>query len=325
MADVNFAALSNVIQEELGQAVVDVTSSNDLLFNLIYQNNRDPVSDRRGPKWKAQYTKHAAYTFSKGGTYGAADNVQYLAPSLGWARYGANIQVDEETAIGLRENPILTGMELSNQIRQAVRGIVEAADEDLRTNDPTTGDSDGLAGIPAMISASNTYAGIDRSSTTEWQCGYAAGSIGALAAADLLSLHKDLTQTELRSYTHIVASYDFATDIAALGTKADPPRHMLGEAQTATLGYSGMNLLQPVAFYQGRPVLAWPGWTSGRIDAFRFDNIRMEVRKDFGQPEGSSGFVKVQGADRWIYEITLQAQTKYLDPRNAGVLTGVTT
>lgn len=322
MAALTISDFDNVITEFVQQEVPRLTADNNLLFNDLYNNRRVPMSDKRGPRWKPQQDTHTASRFSEGGNYGPSDFVTYLAPQLGWGRYASVVQFSEESVLAFLEGDMQSGDEMANQVAEAIAGIIVLADTDLRTNDPTTGNANGMAGIPAMISASNVYAGINRATTSIWQA-YVNTTGGAITEAILEDCHKAITDSRLKSYDRIALAYDFASDVVALANvvKADPPRRGEGQALTANLGSRGMSVMTPVGFFNERPIYSWPGWTSGRCDFLPMGEISLEVKADFTR----TPLQKVLGKDAFQVEIRFMGQAKMRDPRKAAAATGLTT
>lgn len=314
-------ALANILIQYVGQSIPSLTAQNDSLFSLLYSRKQAP-SDDRGCRWKPSTDVTEASTFAQGGSYGEPGRVTYLDALNPWARYVDSVVLSEETFIALMKGAKHAGDELANQVVGAIKRIMRKADAHLRTNDRSTGDVNGFSGIPEIVSASNVFAGINRSTETAWQA-YINSSGGALTEALMDDVHDKITHDRIETYDTVIASPTFVRDALALNgvTKADPPRVEAGGNLPGYLGAFGMNRLAPAAFFNQRPVIGWSGWVDGRMDFLRMGDLVMEVHKDFapGAP------VKIPGADQYAIEITFIAQVKYDNPRTAGALTGLTT
>lgn len=328
MADFNLSAISNVLVDMVAVEKAKLEAQPSDLFDLLYSRRQRP-SGHSGPKWTAQNSKMSGATFSSGGDYPAPQNLTWIRPEMpAWGKYVLSVAFDKATLTAIAiSGASYAGQLMAQAVSGAFGGLREDVNDDLLSNDSEDagGDENGVTGIPGIVSASNTFAGVDRSTETLWQA-YINSTGGAVTKAKLDDVHKAITHTRRKQYTHVIGGPDLIEDVLALSevTNTDPNRMAGPDAgRDGILGMRKLNLFAPLGYYNQRPVIEWPGWTGGRIDFLNLDHLSLEVAQDLTLESG--GMVKVPGKDRYVLEYTLLCQTKYRDPRTAGALTGLTT
>lgn len=328
MANFNVAAISNVLVDLMNGVIADITTQPTDLFDALYARKK-PASGPTGPKWTVQNTKMNASTYSSGGDYPAPERVTYLRPEIpNVGKYVISVAFDAATLDAIRiSGTSYAGNLLANAVANAWRAMRNKVNSDLLANDPDSGgDADGVIGIPAIISNSNTYAGIDRTLVAEWQSAIVAAG-GAVTNAKMVELFKLLVHTRRGNFKVLVGSPDVAEDVTELAefTVVDPNRMAAPDAgASGFMGLRKLNIFSPLGYFQQRALLEWPGWVAGRLDYFDPDMLGLEVYRDFEQQQ--SELQKIPGRDLWVMEWLLHAQTRYDDPYHfSGALTGITT
>lgn len=306
MASVDVSYLSSLFQEQAPQQFADATDRTSGLLDLF---QRTPISDPRGPRWWVKTAGTTASRIADGGTYPSATRTTQSQASLTWGEYIVTIELTKRAQDELNAGRLTVMAELMAQYEDGVREIVDQINTDLLggTN------ANGITGIQQMVLDDNTYAGIDRTSVTNFAA-YSNDNTGtprSLTLALMDDVHDNLVDANLGSYNAILTSQTIMDVYTGLssgnGAPASPAQYTtpLDNAQTFIAGYSR-------AFYKGRPVIALPGYATDRMDF-----VDLAASDGFGieelRPITVDELPPANGTARWAITCVLQA--KLVNPK----------
>jgi len=307
-SSVTIAQINTLMHEVGPQVVQDAITRSVKLWDLIANAGGGLVgaSSKSGPFALVKVGSNGSATsFEPGGSMTAADAAEIVEAKLNWGNYGGMFTLSE---LGLAQLESGGEQELANAIQanleELARQLQSAVNTGLISGSDTSKD---IIGICTAIDDTNNYAGIDRSSKTEWGCYVAANSGSA----------RGLT----------VAIMDTAYDyfVNTVGAEAGNWVILTGTAQESTMrGFStgaasSYSVYQPgegvvkalstskVAF-RDIPVVAIPGYTTGRIDFVNLDACSIECLNGAEAPFRFSGPHSDAGSDLTYFKGFFQGQ-----------------
>lgn len=255
MPAVGTATLNSIVRHYILPQVTDnvYLKNNALLYRLIRTNKR-MVQGGTQIEIPLLYKR-----FSVGGTYRGFDLLD-VAPQdtiknafLEWKQHYVTFAVDGLTLIKA-DSPLAVANLLNLLGQQMYMEMAENLSNGVVLGDGTTDVKD-IDGLPAIVSASNTYGGLDRTTETWWRA-----QIDSAAAA--------LSFTKMRAlYSSCIIGAEHPTII--LGNGVNYGR--LWALMTSTTGYSVVNNREPGGHDE---LLAQAGFTN-----LLFENIPF-VRED---------------------------------------------
>lgn len=294
--------INAILQEEAPMAFADAVTRYGLLFNSIRQVG---PSDPQGPRWQVKTTgESSAATYSEFGAFPTGSQFTPTQAQLGWGRYVATLEISQQSLDQLAAGQTFIANYINEQYAEKIKSLVATMDGHIRGGDNTNG----ITGLTSIIDDDNTYAGIVRGSVTAFQAyiNDNSGSGRALTMALLDDVHNNLVQVNGGNYTHILCDYNQLDKYTALtsgnGVPAVHRNTTDGMSATFAGGYVG-------AFYRGRPVVAIPGYTSGRMDFIEWDALALELLHGFRQgPERRAN-------DVLYFDWTIKPQLRLHNPK----------
>jgi hypothetical protein len=317
---INATAVDSIIREEAPQLFADAVTRFGRF--LPFFNEEDAGADLTGPSWQVKTAGHSnVVNFSPGDALGAPDEYEHTQASLGWGRFQATVRAHGQELDKLAtQGPKLINNYLMTQLSDAMMEMVSQQDSQARGGATTNG----FTGITEMVASGNTYASIDRTTVTNWQSVSTAVG-GAVAITHMDAAHLSLVETRQGNYNVIFTTQSIADDLSALtsGNGVAALRAVSNTADTAVqiakLGFGGLDPLTPSVYYRNRPVIAIPGYTSGRLDLIDTSGLRIRyLRKARTELMGKTN-------DDLVWSLSSIGQVYLFNPRKqSGALTGIT-
>jgi hypothetical protein len=302
MATINTTHITNVLRKNAPLDFYDAISRNNTFINMLLARRR-PSMDPKGLRWKVKTTGMSeASTFAEGATYPEGDRFTESEAFIGWARYVQTIELtgDAKTQLENYGSAQMIANYFAQQQEEAIRAMQSAQDADALSGDNTNG----LTGITSMIADANTYAGLDRTTVTNWQS-YENTTASGVTMAILDDMHNELTDTRRGNYTAILSDTQRLDEYTSLTSGNGAPNTInMNAGGIFAAGWNG-------ATYRGRPWIAIPGYTANRIDfidenglfAEEFETLRV------------SDLQQVQGKDKWVWWLIHKLQIGLQNPR----------
>lgn len=336
MASIDASRISTVLADLMPQAVAVCVAQDARFYAYLDAQGAVvdvPPSNKKPPHWKAiTDAGHAsAGTHSESGPYNTSDRYDVsTARMTHWGKFSEAVSCSEEAWLQMQGAPPeyiadYLGDETLNALRQMFKKINAFM---ISNNCEVGGNTNSVMGLDDWCSASNTVAGIDRSSYSWWQA-KVNSSGGALSTTIINDVLDTLIQTRGGSVDLIfgpIAQLRAAcalTPVVTVDRTVQVGGTLLGPS---VVGYgNAMDPLAPMAYYDGIPMVAVPGATSARLNFIKlgFDSGGYEFV--WLQRPTIGPWQKVQGQPRYQAVITAHAQTRYKNPwANAGAATGLT-
>lgn len=316
MPSINLSAVSDAIQERFPYIYENLTKQEDSFLSLVPE---EPVTDGRGPRWKPITEAHnSGGTHDEGGDLPAADKFDNLTATVDtWARYARTVEITEDALLAhMLSGDLAVAGYLDTQMMHAAMVMKADLNSDLLSNDRTTGDSNGVDGLPAWLSDSNTYAGIDRTTTTIWQAIEDTTS-SAVTKAILDNLHDTIVHTRGGNYDAIVGPIAQIRAICDLDGVVANRQLVTTPGQQGILGFAGQQKLRPMCYYNERPCIAIPDHTAGSLYFVSFGGM-FGCRIQYLLKPTPMQFKPVEGKDLYAAAVKMKCATKYTNPRKGG-------
>lgn len=268
---INYTKVTDIVRDYAPRLFVDATVKRQEFFSLVQQ---EPLTDSTGIKWEVKTEgSTSAGTFAEGGTFPAADEFEDATAELDWGQYVATLKITGKAMDVLEKNS--SGEFIANYFQQQTQDSIAELIDEVNSDMLGGANTNGVTGITAAIDDGNTYAGIDRSTATYWRC-YVndnGGSGRALSTSLMDDVHATIIDTNAGNYDLIVTSQTQWDKFVALTSGAG------SSTLTANVDGAGpvsqvFNLGFTAANYKGRPVIAIPGYTSGRMDFVELGGLR---------------------------------------------------
>lgn len=274
---IDFAKVTNVVQEFAPQLFVDTITRRSMAWNLF---DKVAPSSPQGPRWQVKTAGSSnAAPFAEGDAAPTPDEFEKVQASLSWGAYHSTIRIGglSRRVLGAASESFIADY-VGEQFRDQMADMIDEINADLLGGATTNG----VTGLTAAISDTGTYAGLLRSTYSTWQS-YVNDNSGSGRAATMAlydTTHNNLVDTNEGNYDLILCDQDQWDNFTALASGNGFPASasfqiMPGQpALEAVAGFTG-------ARYKGRPVIAVPGYTAGRADFLMRDAFTIEILEDF--------------------------------------------
>lgn len=180
---VDYTNVAQVANRTFQEPINDlIARSNPTLGALT---KRAVASDRIYLKYKSA-SDHQAGGINDGAdvTFAGTEGTTRGAATLDWKTYISKFKVNKRTMSQLASNPGAVGQLLKDEIMDASKDLADKISTDLFAG---TGSATEITGLGQIMSATNTYAGVDRAAAgnEEWQAVVYDAAQGAAAAAEI--------------------------------------------------------------------------------------------------------------------------------------------
>ena len=295
------ANVTALIADAAPQAIEDGLTEESFLYDRI---RKAPPSDAKGPRWRLVVSgNESTGSFTPGGSLNAADARQTVEASESWAWYHGSFKLAEaQLQMISKAGPHM----LTNEVVEQLAAIASGLADDIHS--AIISGTSGLIGLGVAIDDSTTYFNVNRS-TYPAMAAYDhtnSGTPRAITAALLNATWNYLTYTNKGRATVLFCDSDQWDAIAALTTGAITTQANMaaagGGSQSKFVGYTDL-------YYKGLPVVAIPGYTSGRVDFVDEAKLSLEVIKPFGLVPDGQGKLGPQlegGTYTWLITGGLQ-------------------
>lgn len=161
---INYAALEEVLNKEFMGPVSDLIARSNPLLSMIQK--KGVATDKIRIRLRTA-SDHAAGPIADGAdvSFAGTEGTTYDAGELTWSTYIAKVQVNKRLLAEVAAQPGGIGQLLAEEIKIAAQDLSDRIAADIFKGTI----SNGLVGLKTIFSASNTYAGIDRSTVSAWR------------------------------------------------------------------------------------------------------------------------------------------------------------
>ena len=201
MATLNFSALTDLILENYGPTVIQSFSQTGLKNGMIDPDSiigrlqdagrlivgPGQNSDRYAKDWGVDTAATTASTIDGSDSFPTAQNPTFDDAKIEWKRVVAGVQIDNLTMQAFRNGRGLRNDALAGDIRRKMTDVLQKVEAGL-ASDGTGNSGKDVTGYGALLSTSNTYAGIDQSAAAYWRANIVDASSGSLSEVLLNSL-----------------------------------------------------------------------------------------------------------------------------------------
>lgn len=309
---VDFTKVTGVVQEFAPQLFVDTITRRSMAWNLF--DKVSPTSPQ-GPRWQVKTAGASnAAPFAEGAAAPTADEFERVQASLAWGTYHSTMKISglARRVLGAANESYIADY-IGEQFKDQMADMVDEINADLLGGATTNG----ITGLTAAIAATGTYANISRSTYSAWGSSATAVS-GALTVAVMDTQHNTLVDTNGGNYDIILCDQDEWDNFTALAAGNGFPAagsFNIGPGQTAREAVAGFT----GASYKGRPVVAVPAYTAGRMDFLQREAFTIEVLENF------TVVPLAKTNDDMTFYATMVLQAKLRNPKkDATVLTALT-
>jgi hypothetical protein len=353
MSSQTLSNIANILREKYGNTIVRAftqygpggwlgVNEQSMLGMLqqmgkVYVGGKDAPQPGSGGYYAAEWPIHTATATAA--SYDASDNWPSATPEtygalakLNYKRYAISMEVDNMLRVSARGANVVGNVDaFTSEFESKLRSLISKIETDLHA-DGTGNSGKNIDGVLAFLSASNTYAGISQSANSFWQ----ASVIAAGSAAISHSLIRQMIRA-LWAKDAMAGNYVCLMPINQWHRYLALHENLI---QYRPGDQAGVNIIPHISDgFVNLPVYVLPQVTSSEIWFLNMDNIELR----FASHERAAGEKGVmveadnyQGLpigiepvetnkDSSAIVIKAYAQLVYLNPRCAGLISGLAT
>ena len=202
MATTTFTDLSAILLDKYGaviaKAFTEYGPGNQLIpensiMGRLAANGRvvigsNDISDRYAKEWGVHTTAFTASSYGGSDSYPSSVAPSFATASLPWKRYGISMEFDNLVRVA-RAAARGNVNALNFEFQAKLKALISQIEKDL-SGDGTANSSKVITGVKAFMSTSNTYAGINQSTSSYWQARIDDASAASLASSNLETIAK---------------------------------------------------------------------------------------------------------------------------------------
>lgn len=263
------------LQAKAPQMIIDAVGRKNAMMGFFKKRT---VAGGDGPEWRVNVTGTGnAASYGDGDAEPASVAQTWVKAKLNWKRSWVPLRI-ERSAIEESQNVYLIGDLYQSELEANTSDLGNALDEQLMGS--AASNSKDIDGIQDAIKSSGTYAGINRSTYSNWASD-ATDFGAALTVAELQTTASNLRNSpRLSNWTHVLcgpAMFNTIGDLFADTTNGTNIQTVpLSGAAGLTFegGYSAIK-------FQGRPVVEIPGYAADRLDFIKYDDFEIQFIREF--------------------------------------------
>ena len=310
MAGVITSQLTSLLNQFVPQVRVDAVERKSALYNMF---PKQTVAGGDGIKWKVNTAGNtSASSFGESEVEQVAGRQTNAAASLGWRGYRVVMRLTNFAIEDAGGNAYIIGDLVGDELKGAFKDLMNDLEAGIYSDGTGNGSLD-ITGLQAAISATGTYAGIDRAVTTLWQS-HVTGSVGALAEADVQTTLLNLRSAARSGTPNVILAN--ATVFNILGNLLDANRRpVVAQSDGPGLHFAGgFTTLS----YEGLTVVQVPSYTAQRMDIIDTSMFGIKIIRDFTTKPWKDDNDDITSTMSW------RGNLYNLNPGQSGTLTGIT-